>query len=132
MIFVYITALTPFASYVLNYVIIFVIFFFIGGFAAIVFPWKKKDLFEASPSMVKKRVAGIPVMSILGVVNTIFFAYMIYSTMSNPFYYNITPFVYVFTASVYIIPLAIYLISKVIRKNQGIDIDMLWKEIPPE
>jgi hypothetical protein len=43
----------------------------IAAISAIVFPYRKKEIFEASP--VNFRLGGIPVMSIIGLANTIFF-----------------------------------------------------------
>jgi len=34
----------------------------------IIFPYRRKDLFEASPPLVKKKIAGIPVITIFGAI----------------------------------------------------------------
>ena len=131
-VFLGITAFTPFSSFILNYILIFVTVYFIGGFAAIALPYTKKDLFESSPKIVKLRIAGIPLIVVLGVINLLFFGFMLYSCVVSPSYYGLSGLVFVFDAICFIIPLIIYYIARAYRKRQGLNIDLLWKEIPPE
>ena len=127
-----ITAFTPFSQFILNYIVIFIVVFLIGGLAPIALPYTKKDLFEASPNIVKKRIAGIPLIVIVGIVNLFFFGLMLYSSLANPSYYGITYLVVLFDVMCFVIPLGIYYVAKAYRKRQGMNIDLLWKEIPPE
>jgi len=68
----------------------------------------------------------------LGVINVFFFGFMLYSCVVSPSYYGLSNLVFVFDAICFIIPLIIYYIAKAYRKRQGMNIDLLWKEIPPE
>jgi APA family basic amino acid/polyamine antiporter len=131
-VFLGITAFTAFSQFILNYIVIFIVVFLIGGLAPIVLPYTKKDLFEASPNIVKKKIAGIPIIVIVGIVNLFFFGFMLYSSLVNPSYYGITYLVVLFDAVCFIIPLGIYYVAKAYRNRQGMNIDLLWKEIPPE
>jgi len=131
-VFLGVTAFTPFSQFILNYIVIFLVVYFIGGLVPIALPYTKRELFEASPNIVKKRIAGIPLMVILGILNLFFFGFMIYSSLVNPSYYGITYLVVLFDVVCFIIPLIIYYVAKAYRMRQGMNIDLLWKEIPPE
>jgi amino acid transporter len=102
--------------------------------AAIVFPYIKKDFFESFPPMGKKRIAGVPLMSLAGVLGLI--------TVSLCFYTEYTSGVVgISTGSligtgavvlVYIIGIGIYYGAKVLRAREGIDLSFVFKQIPPE
>jgi basic amino acid/polyamine antiporter, APA family len=102
--------------------------------AAAIMPWRRKDIFENSP-IARFRVAGIPVITITGVVSAIFLVFMlaewsfnaVYGTAfslnaSSPIYFLVT----------YLAAVAIYVIARVVRKRQGIDLARIHREIPVE
>jgi basic amino acid/polyamine antiporter, APA family len=62
---------TPLFDFIFNYIAIFGIAFWITSFAAILLPYRRPELFEAAPDMVKRRVGGIPLITIAGVINLI-------------------------------------------------------------
>jgi hypothetical protein len=53
-------------DYVFNYIVIFGIAFWITSFAAILLPYRRKELFEAAPAMVQAKIAGVPWVTIAG------------------------------------------------------------------
>jgi APA family basic amino acid/polyamine antiporter len=59
------------------------------GIAGIVFPFRRKALFESSPA--KARIAGIPVMSLTGIGTVIFTALIVLLELTNPVYFANTP-----------------------------------------
>jgi APA family basic amino acid/polyamine antiporter len=102
--------------------------------AAAIMPWRRKDIFENSP-IARFKVAGIPVITITGVVSAIFLLFMlaewsfngVYGTSfslnaSSPIYFLVT----------YLVAIAIYVIARVVRKRQGIDLARIHREIPVE
>jgi basic amino acid/polyamine antiporter, APA family len=102
--------------------------------AAAIMPWRRKDIFENSP-IARFRVAGIPVITITGVVSAIFLVFMlaewsfnaVYGTAfslnaSSPIYFLVT----------YLVAIAIYVVARVVRKRQGIDLARIHREIPVE
>ncbi len=110
---------------------IFIAFLFVAV-AAIVFPYRRKDLFAIAPSPSNKRVGGIPLISIVGVISFISSVIVIYAlikpvangTFSTVLFEGIIP--------TFIVGAIIYGISYYVRKGQGIDLSLLQKEIPPE
>src|SRR5438105_297056 len=102
--------------------------------AAAIMPWRRKDIFENSP-IARFRVAGIPVITITGVVSAIFLVFMlaewsfnaVYGTAfslnaSSPIYFLVT----------YLAAVVIYVVARVVRKRQGIDLARIHQEIPVE
>jgi amino acid transporter len=104
--------------------------------AAIILPWRRKDLYDASP-IAGWKVGPIPVISIVGVITGLFLLYMLWewSFNSNDLYgttFSSTPnSVYYFVAT-YVVALVIYVVARVVRKNQGIDLSRIHHEIPVE
>ena len=101
----------------------------LGG---IVFPWKAKSLYEASP-VSKYKVAGLPAITVCGIVGLAIDVWAIYLYFTNPGYgiWPGTTMALAFAAVLYIVPFAWYLINKQFRKSQGIDVTLAFKEVPP-
>jgi hypothetical protein len=45
------------------------------GLALLAFPYVKKDLFQQSPGFVRRRVGGVAVVSIVGIITAVAFAW---------------------------------------------------------
>jgi len=124
---------TPFFTYVVNYTIIFSICFWITGLSALVFPYVRKDLFDAAPELVKKKIAGIPLISITGLLSVILFSLILYSSFALPAFSGpVGPYATAFIVGIYASGLVIYYVARAYRKRAGIDLDLLHKEVPPE
>jgi amino acid transporter len=89
----------------------------------------RKSLWEASPA--KYKLFGIPIITIGGIIGALFNGLAV-------FVYTFTPGVGFGLPSTEIIiafiftPFILYWIIKAIRKRQGIDLDLIMREIPPE
>ena len=124
---------TPLFDFIFNYIAIFGIAFWITSFAAILLPYRRPELFEAAPDMVKRRVAGIPLITIAGVINLILFTLILYSSFTLPAFSGpVGPVAIAFVLGIYIVGLIIYFVVASIRRQQGIDLGLLYSEIPPE
>jgi APA family basic amino acid/polyamine antiporter len=119
------------------------IMYFGTAIAAIILPYKKKDLFEASP-IAKMKFAGVPLITIAGLIFGGFLLFLLvewfFDPWLNPDYAPVGLYgisfantnSIVFLASCYIIAAAIYYGFKARRKNEGIDLDKVQAEIPVE
>ena len=124
---------TTFFTYVVNYTVIFSICFWITGVSALVFPYVRKDMFDAAPELVKKKIAGIPIISISGLISVILFSLILYSSFALPAFSGpIGPTATGFVVGIYVAGLVIYYIARAYRRRAGIDLDLLHKEVPPE
>ena len=106
------------------------------GFTAIsclIFPYVKKvrHIWDASPYKTW-RFLGIPAATIagfFGLVLVVVLAVAYYVTEAFAFMHTIWTLIYLI---VYAIGISWYFIWKAVRKRDGIDITLAFKEIPPE
>lgn len=100
--------------------------------AGLVFPFRKKDIFESSHKYVKIKIFNIPLMSIISFIGLIFSTFTMISTILP----SITGFPIEFS---YFIPLiiagviaiVIYIVSYYYNKSKGLPVELIGKEIPP-
>lgn len=103
----------------------------ITGIAGAVFPYRRKDLFEAAPAAAKRKLGGVPVLTILGVMTFLVSVFVAGATLL-PAYIGTINYSYVAAIIVtYAVAIAIYFISSSYRKKK-IPLDLTFKEIPPE
>lgn len=103
------------------------------GVAGILLPYKHKDLFEAAPANVKRRLGGVPVIAILGVATLLTGLFVAYIAASPIFTgAAVNPLYLAGLAGVFISGLVIYEISAYYHKSKGIDLSLTFNQIPPE
>src|SRR5256884_3038090 len=104
--------------------------------AAIILPWRRKDLYDASP-ISRYKVAGVPTITVVSVVTALFLLFMLYEWSFNSSNLYGTSFqatlnsVYYFLAT-YVAAIVIYVVARVVRNRQGIDLRRIHHEIPVE
>jgi basic amino acid/polyamine antiporter, APA family len=103
--------------------------------AAILLPYRKRELYEASP-IAKYKVFGIPLITVAGVIFGGFLVFLLYEWLIDPnklygiSLANTSSVIYMLV--MYLLALAIYLGFKAYRKKEGIDISKVHEEIPVE
>jgi len=104
--------------------------------AAVILPWRRRDLYDASP-IARWKVAGVPAITIFGVVTGLFLLFMLYQWSFNPD--NLygtslqkTPNSVIYFVATYVVAVVIYGVAYFVRKNQGIDLGRIHHEIPVE
>lgn len=116
-----------------NYIVIFSIAFWITSWAAILLPYRRADILAQAPDFVQRRVAGIPVITLLGIGNLLLFTLVLYSAFKLPAFSGPTGTgAVLFVIGIYVSGALIYLVSRSIQKRRGVDLDMIYKEIPPD
>lgn len=105
--------------------------FVVPGIATMIFPYVKKDLFASAPGWMGRKVIGVPVLSLLGLITTALFAYIGYLALSNPLIVTPTSDGVVVAVSIIVACFLIYYVSKWYHKKQGLDTSLAFKEIPP-
>ncbi|MDG6922401.1 MAG: APC family permease, partial [Nitrososphaerota archaeon] len=112
--------------------------FGITSIAAIVFPFRKKSIFDASPRQVTRRIGGVPLISILGVLGLIVSSFLVYASVQPAIAppQSVAPLInrlaYVTVPLLGLIALLIYAASFYYRKSKGIELSLVFREIPPE
>jgi hypothetical protein len=119
------------------------IMYFGTAIAAIVLPYKKKELFEASP-IAQMKVFGIPLITVAGLVFGGFLAFLLVEWMFDPWlntggegaglygisFKNTNSIIFLLVC--YGLSASIYYGFKSYRQKGGIDMDKVQTEIPVE
>jgi amino acid transporter len=116
-----------------NLTFLLIVAMILDGLAGAALPFTKKALFESAPAICKKKLAGIPLISILGIFTVIFIACLFAISLYNPAI--IGPFGSAtggMAAGLLIIGAACYFLMKAYYARKGLDIALAYKEIPPE
>jgi len=104
---------------------------FLMGLTAIVFPYVKPELYKGSPAMIE--VAGIPLCTIAGIVTVVAELFVAYIYVTDSRLGMTDPIQgLALTFGILLVGIIGYYISRAIRARQGINLDYLFKEIPPE
>jgi len=107
--------------------------FAIAGIAGILFPYKHKDLFQAAPASVQRKLAGVPVIAILGFITLLTGIFVAYIAASPVFTgAPVNPYYFAGMIGVFVVGLLIYEASALYQKSKGIDIAVRFKQVPPE
>jgi len=96
------------------------------------FVLKRKDLLQAAPEFVRKKLGPVPVLGILAVGSLAISIFMAYIGTIPAVVGEIVPGYVAFLVGIYVLGLAIYGVSYVYHKRRGIPLDMVFKQIPPE
>ena len=112
--------------------------FFGTSIAAMILPWRKKELYENSP-IANYKVAGVPMITVTGTLSALFLGcnmykwlWPTYNSASGNLYAINVPTSLKFMASMYVLALVIYVVAKLVRRRQGIDLKTVYTEIPVE
>ncbi len=102
--------------------------------AAFTFPNRRPDLYQASPANVTW--FGIPVLKIVAPLSFLVMAFLVYDTLKYPALAIGTEshwwYVPVFMGATSAFGLLVYYVAKAVRKSQGVDLDLVYRELPPE
>ena len=107
----------------------------IVGIAAILFPSRRPDLYQASPANIK--FAGIPVLYIVAPLAILVMLFLVWLTVTYPALAlagnpdNLWQ-IPAFMGMIVVIGLVLYYGAKAVRSSQGVDVDLVYRELPPE
>jgi amino acid transporter len=103
--------------------------------SAAVFPFIKKEAFEAQSAFVKKRVAGIPLMTVWGILGALSVIVMDGFVIENPGYAGIptsaSNISLVILAIIFVLGIIYFFGVKAVQRSRGLDLSLVFKEIPP-
>lgn len=102
------------------------------GIGAVVFPFRRRDIWEKAPKLVQTKVGGIPLMSIFGAVTAIISSFVALSTVLPQFTgAPVNPYYVGAIVLTMIIGLVIYAVAYSYNRSIGIDMRAGFSEIPP-
>ena len=121
------------SNFLINIIAVMAVAFIFVGLAAVVFPYRRKDLFNNAPDAVRRKVFGIPIMVIAGVVTMISWLFVLIAAFTaSQFGLKVTALAMIEAFAVPIIAIIWYFIALAVRKRQGINMSQVFSEIPPE
>ena len=123
-----------FFSWTLAATLVIAITFAGSAIAAAILPWRKPEIYNASP-VARYKVAGVPLVTVTAAGFLVILGFAIYEWSTNAVYgidwTNFrSSFYYMF--ALYGLAFAIYIGSRIYRRSQGIDMRMVHSEIPVE
>ena len=104
------------------------------GLSALVFPYRRKAMFQSTAAPVQRRIGGMPVIALLGLI-TFLVGLFVAVTAASPAYTGaaVNPYYIAGLVGVFVAGFAIYWISYAYQKSsKGVDLMMRFREIPPE
>jgi APA family basic amino acid/polyamine antiporter len=116
----------------LNVIAVMAVAFILVALAAIVTPFTRRSLFESAPKMVRARIAGVPAITIVGVIMLLSWAFVLYVAFTTTAFgqIGVKPLIEAF--AVPIAGVIYYVIVRIVRAQQGIQLNAAFQEIPPE
>jgi amino acid transporter len=103
----------------------------IGSISGMIFPWRRKDIFEASPKIVRSKVGPVPAITILGFITLCISIWIGYASVSPAMIGTINPTTMEFTIGLFILGIILYYVSALYRRK-GIPLELSFKQLPPE
>lgn len=99
------------------------------------FPYLRPQLFRSSPRIVQARLAGVPVITIVGVVSWLAAWFVSYAAstaqyVEPPGAYNVGYLV--FLPLVFVVGVGLYWVARAWQVSRGVPMDLINKELPPE
>ncbi len=126
----YLIFFTSFISTQLNAVFLFSVAWVLASIAAIVFPFRRKSIFQASKG--NSNLLGFPVLSWIGVVALVVLGYLSYNAFTNPAIGPVAESSRLLVLAIIAVPIVLYAISYYYNKSKGSDLSLLVSELPPE
>jgi APA family basic amino acid/polyamine antiporter len=102
-----------------------------SAIAAMIFPWRRPDIYNASP-IARYKVAGLPLISVAAFAFLVILGFALYEWFSNDLYAVNGRDTLLYMGALYVLAIAIYVGSRIYRRSQGIDMRMVHSEIPVE
>ena len=103
--------------------------------AAFALPSRRPELYEGSPANIS--VGGIPLLRIVAPLSFAVVAFLTWEAWHYPaLALSGNPdhrwYIIAFMGGIVVVGLAIYYVARAVRRSQGVDIDLVYKELPPD
>jgi amino acid transporter len=95
-----------------------------------IFPKVRKEVYNSSP-IAKYKVAGVPLITICGVIAALFSAWMLYYYVAVPQLAASSTLSLEIVSGIFVTWLAYYFIRRAWLRRVGINLDLAFKEVPP-
>jgi amino acid transporter len=120
-----------FRNYFLDATLVIAVTYLFSAIAVVVLPWRRPELWAASPAS-RFKFLGVPIVLAAGWVTIALLVFCLYEWFSNSLYFVNNKSSLVFMGAMYVLAIIVYVFARIIRKRQGIDLGLINKEIPVE
>jgi basic amino acid/polyamine antiporter, APA family len=120
-----------FRTYTLDATLVIAVTYLFSAFAVVILPWRKPELWAASPAS-RFKFLGVPIVPAAGVVTIALLVYCLVEWFSNGLYFVNNNDSLIFMGAMYVLAIIVYLVARIVRSRQGIDLGMINAEIPVE
>jgi amino acid transporter len=120
-----------FQTITLDATLVIAITFFGSTLVAVLLPWRQKRIYDQSP-IARYTVAGVPLITVAGVIFLLFLGWNLYQWFSNAVYGVNNHTSLWFILALYVIALVIYGASRVLNSQRGVNLTAIHREIPVE
>jgi APA family basic amino acid/polyamine antiporter len=120
-----------FQTWTLDATLVIAITFLGSAVAAAVLPWRRPDIYNASP-IARYRVAGLPLITIAALAFTAILVFALYKWWKDDVYGVNNSDSAIYMLILYALAIAIYVVSRIVRSRQGMDLKNVYGEIPAE
>ena len=122
---------SSFHTYTLDATLVIAVTYLFSAIAVVILPWRKPDLWYASPAS-RLKLFGVPIVPAAGLVTIGLIGFCLYEWLSNSAYGVNNNDSLIYMGAMYVLALAIFLVARTVRARQGIDLSLINKEIPVE
>ncbi len=121
------------SEFLINIIAVMAAAFLVVSVAAIVFPYHRRDLFDEASEMVRRRIAGVPVLTLAGIVGVLIWASVLWIALTTPYFgLSTKPIPMIEAFAVPILAIIYYVFMSTYRRKEGFDLSVSFKAIPPE
>ena len=99
--------------------------------SAAILPWRKREIYNASP-IAKYRVLGLPLITFAAILFAALLIFALVKWFSDAAYGVNHTSSLIYMAGLYVLAIVIYFASKLVRRRQGMDLGLVYGEIPVE
>jgi amino acid transporter len=121
---------TSFSTFLGGTTLGFLFTFLVTGVAAVVFPYRRKELYAKSP--IKPTVFGLPLLSVLGSLSIVVVGAIAYAYFTNSTYGSNSTRAYGVFLGAWVVGFIYYGVVRTIRKRQGVDLGLAATTLPPD
>ena len=122
---------TTFRTYTLDATLVIAVTYLFSSIAVVILPWRKPDLWAASPAS-KIKVFGVPIVPASGWITIGLLVFCLWEWLKNDLYFVNSRDSLYYMGAMYVLAIVLYIVARLIRRRQGIDLGLINKEIPVE
>jgi basic amino acid/polyamine antiporter, APA family len=120
-----------FATYTLDATLVIALTFLGSAVAAAVLPWRKPEIYNASP-IANYTLFGVPLVTVSAVAFSAPLIFCLYQWATNSVFGVNNASSALYMTALYVLALVIYGVSRLVRRSQGMDLKMVYDEIPAD